>query len=476
MFGAYGIRRHLTRLGLLVAVCLASGGALGQTGAPPPPPEAPRSAEAASREALKAEIRKYSALVQAMRESLAVREDGAQRTDEIEATVRDLTAAVGAITEQLADLELNVEDNQVSLRDGRGGQVTLEIPDNLSEQLSSSISTFTRRFLQDMPDTVRIGDTQTGFTWDLGQNGLQIVPLHPRRERRVIEGGLVKVRDDLEVAADEDVLGDAVGVLGDATIAGRIRGDLVVVLGDVLLTETAEVDGRVVTVLGRLDREPGAKVASVTVVSPGRAALSADFFDVTRGWGSFLVFQGLFVGLVILALLLLAIVPRARCLALVDAAERRPAPCLGLGLLAVLAGHAVVVGLAAILVLTVIGIPVALLALVALLLLDLAGVVVGAMVVGRTLCRRLGLGCPHLWRELLLGLLVLHLPAFLASLLGAFGAPGLLVGVIAWFGGLVKLVAFAIGLGALLLSRFGGQPGRPPVQVQLDPLPEPPLR
>ena len=40
---------------------------------------------------------------------------------------------------------------------------------------------------------------------------------------------MVKLRDDLEITADEVVLGDVVAIMGDARVAGHVRGDLVVV-------------------------------------------------------------------------------------------------------------------------------------------------------------------------------------------------------------------------------------------------------
>lgn len=277
----------------------------------------------------------------------------------------------------------------------------------------------------------------------------------------MIDGGLVKIRDDMVVAANEDVLGDAVAVLGDAQVSGRIRGDLVVVLGDLQLADTAQVDGQVITILGRLERDPGARLGSVTVIDPGQGVVPRDLSDLTSGWASFVLFQGLFLGVVLLALLLLALVPRARVEALVETANRRPGPCLGVGLLVFLIGHAASIGLSVILVLTVIGIPVALLALLGLVLLDLAAVVTGGLLVGRLVCRRLGSGCPNPWREMLVGLALIHLPAFLGSLLGAVGAPLGMVALFSSLGGLFKLGAFLVGLGALALSRFGGQPARP---------------
>jgi hypothetical protein len=480
----HGIVGRIVRVWLAVGLYAAlATPMLAQSPPPPPPPpaeraparemtEAERRAREAEREALKEQIRTYSELVQAMRESLAVREGNASQVAEIEQTVDELSRAIGEITDQLADLQLDVVDNRVRLRDGQGGEVTLEIPEDLPDQLSAGLSSITRMFLEEMPDTVRIGEFETGFTWDRDAGRLRVSPMAPTGEKRVIEGGLVKIRDDMEIAANEKVVGDAVAIMGDAQVAGRVVGDLVVVMGDALLEETAVVDGQVITILGRLDRADGAEVGSVTVINPGVATLSDDIFDTGGGWIAFGSYQLLFVLLLACVLLLLALAPARRREVLVETVQGRPLPSLGLGLLAVLVGHGLMLGLAAILVLTVIGIPVALLVLVALMLLDLAGIGLGSLAVGRWICARQGLGCPRPWRELILGMLVLHVPAFLSSLLGAVAAPAGLVMLLAWFGGFIKLITFCVGLGALLLSRFGTPQATPPIAPPLNPIPE----
>ncbi len=465
---------------VLVALTLAAVPAAAQTSGPPQPAPPPPSAERelaerlAEKEALKQQIHEYSAMVQALRETLAARETTAPRTEEIERTVQELSLAIGEITDQLADLDLEVVDNRVRLRDGHGGEVTLEIPEDLPEQLSAGLSSITRMFLDELPDTVRIDEIETGFNWSFGDRGIQILPAERPAKRRVIEGGLVKIRDDMEIKANEDVDGDAVAIMGDATVAGRVTGDLVVVLGDVELAETAVVDGQVIAILGRLDRADGAEVGSVTVVSPGDAGLSGGWSAGSSDWVAFGSFQLLFLILVACALLLMALIPRARLEMLVETAERRLAASLGLGLLAVFIGHVLVVGLAGILVLTVIGIPVALLVLAALLVLDLAGIAIGAATAGRWFCGRLGLPCVYPWRELLLGLGVLHVPAFVSSALGAVAAPVGLVLMLGWIGAMVKVAALAIGLGALLLGRFGASSTAPPTTPPGTPLVENP--
>lgn len=419
---------------------------------------AERAVREAEREALKAEIERYTRMVQAMRESLAVRDAGDVRQREIERTIAELSTAVGAITDQLAELEVEVVDNEVSLRDGRGGRVTVEIPEDLPQRLSEGLSSVTRMFLEEMPDTVRLGDRETGFTWNMGEGGLQFRPVAPPSPRRVIEGGLVKIHDHLAVAADEDVHGDAVAVMGDASVAGRVRGDVVVVLGDVHLDADAVVDGRVIAVLGRIDRDDGAQTGAVTVVNPGGAALPSDLSPGGVGWLSFGAYQSFFAILLVMALLLLALTPTHRREALMALGRQRPGQCVALGLMLAVVGHVVLLGLVAILVLTVIGIPVALLALLALALVDLAGVAIGSLVLGRALCIRWGLECPRPWRELALGMALIHLPAFFSALLAALSVPVGLAGLLAVIGALTKLTAFCLGLGALFLGRLGSRP------------------
>jgi hypothetical protein len=56
-----------------------------------------------------------------------------------------------------------------------------------------------------------------------------------------------------------------------------------------------------------------------------------------------------------------------------------------------------------------------------------------------------------------LGLAVLHLASFLASLLNLLGAPQAMVVVLLVIGLLIKTAALALGLGALVLTRLGSR-------------------
>ena len=229
------------------------------------------------------------------------------------------------------------------------------------------------------------------------------------------------------------------------------------VLGDLTLAETAEVEGEIISVLGHFDRADGARVGSVTVVHPGDAMIPQSLGIDVGGWTGFWGWQALFLLLLFMVILILALTPRARLEQMLTTQSGRGSESFGLGLIMALVGHFVLVGLCAILVLTVIGIPVAILVLMAVALVDLVAVGVASLGVGRRICRSLNLGCENPWRAVRMGMLALHAVAFVAAMMGAFGLPTILVLLISWMGRLIKFVAFCSGLGAIILSRFGAR-------------------
>lgn len=451
---------------LLMGLAMAALPAVAATGAP--------DDRAATRDSLRAEIARYAGMVAALKDSVAAMDgdDAArrQRLAELDAAVAEITRSIAEVTDQIARIEMQVEDGRISFSDGEGGRLSVTIPEDFGEQLGRGLESITRVILEEIPDTVHVGDRETGFsfTWD-GQ-GVGLAPAAPKPPR-IIDGGLVGFQDDITVAADELVIGDVVAVMSDAVIEGSVQGDVVVVMGALTLGEGAQIDGEVVSVMSSLDRAESAQVGSVTVINPGPAFLPGGLTSFGRGWVSFWSWQLLFVLLAMLTLFVLALAPRHRLDAVMATAAEKPAESLGLGLVAALAGHAVVVGLSVILAVTVIGIPVALLVALLVGLLDLAAVGIGALLVGRRACGAFGWGCGHTWRSLLLGLAILHVPALLAFLVAAAGMPVGLALLLTWLSRLVKFLAFSLGLGALLISRLGNR-RRPVAAEPLEPLVE----
>lgn len=460
MWRASGSRCCLAYLAAIV--CLGGLGAFGPNGTPAFAETSATAAEVqtpeAVRDSLRLEIRRYSELIRTLRDSLAEAERS-QAVDErwlteAESAVNALGEAIGMITDQLAQVEIEIDAGRFSLRDGRGGHVTLSLPPDLGDKLSQGLTSITRMILEEIPDTLRILDGAAGQarSW-FDRNSGSFFTTRPAE--RLIQGDIVKLNDDLHIAPNEVIAGDVIAIFGDVVVEGKIRGDLIVILGAVKLEAEAVVEGQVVQVFGRFEREDGARTGSLTLIHPGDVkALRGFSWPWAVGTG-FLAWQAMFVMMLSLVLLVLALAPRQRLDQLCVLLDQRPLPSLLLGLLLVLPGHVAVIGLGAILVMTVIGIPIAVLAVLALALLDLAAIGITAVTLGRRLCARLGLGCHNRLQAALLGLLVLHAPAFLAALGAAAGLPVLFVAMLAWAGRVVKIAALAAGVGAMLLGRLG---------------------
>ncbi len=472
-------------LALLVAVMtVASSPVLGGPAAEPATTKvetaAQRQARSAARDSLREELRRYARIAAALRDSVARLEGdetAALREREIEATIEELTTSLGEISEELAGLDLQVFDNAIRLRDRHGGTVSITLPENLEENVSRGLGHLSRVILDELPDSVQVTLPREIVAVrgvapppppTVGEDGHAPAPpastplsrifgLDALRKKKVIEGDLVKVRDNVLVQPNEVVRGNVVAVMGDALIEGQVEGDVVVVLGDLQLGEDASVAGRVVTVLGRLDRDENAVVGSVVVVNPG-SVLDLNVSDLAAGkgtWVSFVVAQVFLLLVILLVVVLLVSVPQRRLGTATAALAQRPAECLGLGLLVAIAGHVILAALLAVLVLTVIGIPVAMLALIGLVLLDLLAVGIACVNLGRWLCRRFSLSCQRVWAMAILGMLVVHVPSFLAALLAWQGGAAVVASALFVLGIGLKAAVYVLGLGALVASRLG---------------------
>ena len=175
-----------------------------------------------------------------------------------------------------------------------------------------------------------------------------------------------------------------------------------------------------------------------------------------------MVCQGLFLLMLTVALLAAIGAPEERFRRVTGALTANPLNCAGVGVLVTLVVHLGAVVLAAILVLTVVGLPLALLLAVALLLAGIVATAVAAAAVGELICRGRG-GCPSRALAVAVGMVLLHLPSFMGSLFGMIGALDGLGTVFSLLGAAVKIVAYLLGIGALTSTRLGTT--RPAVAV-----------
>ena len=392
----------------------------------------------------------------------------------------ELGGAISALSDQLSGLNLDIGDQSISLSDRNGGGIQIDIPENLGEQISRGLSSITAAILSELPDTL---DLQA----EARQRPDVVRVRRPVSPRRIRSGDAVKLWDDVLVDEDEEIHGNVIVVFGDAMVAGRVDGDVIDVFGDAELGARAEVTGQVF-VLGRLYQHDAAKVDGDVVVMnppflPGEFEGLGAFFR--GGWFSFLARQILFLLVCMLVLLLLVILPERRLQSAKQSLSDHPGSCFGYGLLATLLGTIGLVVLFFILVLTVIGIPLALLLVLGYIAFSLAAITLVALQVGERVCSFLHLSWRQPWAVALCGL-ALRGAQMDRSFRGAFllhprgrregmaadalvqvltvaassdgvhqdrlrGHKGKVLGIA------VELLVFCYGVGAIVLSRLGSR-------------------
>lgn len=291
-------------------------------------------------------------------------------------------------------------------------------------------------------------------------------PEAPNIEMRIKSGDIMRVGSDITIEEDQEVQGDVLAIRGDVNVDGHVSGNVVSMGGDVRLSSTARVDGDVVCMGGKLHEEPGAVVGGqrVTALDPEgrrygrRIHVTPDWDD--HGASGRLVFH---LVLLLLVLALCAIAPGSTNAALASL-RARPAASLGLGFLIWLLFVPSLIALAlvvAILCITIIGIPLALIALlgyfVFFALLLLWGYAVGTAALGARLLERRGETSPSLVRSAAVGVIVVGALAILGSVLRWLDFLPLM-GVLSALAKAMVILAFIIltsmGAGAWLHTEF----------------------
>jgi cytoskeletal protein CcmA (bactofilin family) len=265
------------------------------------------------------------------------------------------------------------------------------------------------------------------------------------------ESGLVRMFSDAEVPKGERVEGDVVAIFGSVLVEGEVSGNVVAVIGSVTLRPGAVVDGDAVAIGGVLDQARGATVSGESV--------SLGFISHSPHWGAPTL--GVLLGLVVVGWLIalfmgwiLALLFPTRMLRIAATASRRTGASLLLGLLS----KPLLIILIVLLLVTVIGIPIAVLLPVGYILAAWAGQLAVIYVLGCRLLRR-GLGEGSLMVPIVAGTLFVAMFFALGTLLA--GPAGALRTVALFFvllGALLVIGVSVIGIGAFLLSRAGSRP------------------
>ena len=438
---------------LLFACAVPSGRALAEADPPAPAGQLPDSAVAESLRLRVSHLRAIAALPDSVK---------GQAIDQV---LEELGGALENLTQELSNLDVQVEDQAISLRDRTGGgRVRINIPPDLGTRISQGITSITASILDELPDTLVIRGGPARQHWRLVTPSVRDAatrifapPPPPPLPRRVVGGDVVRVFGDVEVTADEDVRGDVIAVFGAVAVRGHVDGRVVSVLGNVHLDGDAKVGRDVVALLGHLERDPRAEVGgSVFAIDSGLPRGRDGFRRLL--WGGWLAFATkllLLLATALLMMLLFVLVPRDRLNRALDALCSRPTVCLGQGFLWLFAGHLLLAFLMAVLILTLVGIPLALLLCIAYLALALLALGVTCHQLGARAVAAWGLGWTHRLSFTTLGLFLLHLPGLLGALLGLIPGLWVVAGLLVGLDVLLRITALAYGLGALILCRFG---------------------
>jgi len=293
----------------------------------------------------------------------------------------------------------------------------------------------------------------------------------------------VHIGSSIVVAEDELVTDPVVAVGGSVTVLGRVDDDVVAVGGSVRLGPKARVRGDVTAVGGRVEQERGASIGGT--VNEVRIGPQFDFkpwhvfdglwlegFNVVGG-GFRLLATLMRISIVLLLVLLVALVAAQPVERIGERAGREPWMSGFTGLLAQVLFVPVLVITVVVLAVSIIGIPLLLLvpfAIIGFLLAVLVGFAGVAWRVGRW---AVGDARPT-FVALAVGVVLVCAVGLLARTISLMPLPlwpiTWFVGVIGFF---VEYVAWTVGLGAALLTRFGTRGGRPPAYEMTGPPPIP---
>jgi len=288
-------------------------------------------------------------------------------------------------------------------------------------------------------------------------------PKPPERPRHVQSGAKVRVGGSVNVDENEIVRDAVVAVGGSVRVDGQVDDDVVAIGGSVRLGPRAVVNGSVTAVGGEIDRAPGAVVhGEMTEVRVPMnpvalfAGMPVHWFgkEMFSSWFRFIATL-LRIGLLMLVALIAVLVARTPVDRIAHRAGEDPWLSGMIGLLAQVLLIPVLVITMVVLAISIIGIPLLVLvpfALIALLfgvVLGLAGVArrIGTWAVGpdRGPLVATAVGVILITALALLTRLTWLVPTHVAPI-------ALLLGVVAFF---VEYAAWTVGLGALLLTRFG---------------------
>jgi hypothetical protein len=305
--------------------------------------------------------------------------------------------------------------------------------------------------------------SQTGVAQNIKGDKLVFGSTFTLSEGQTLEGSLIVFGGNATILSESLVGGDAVVMGGTLSADGTIAGSVVTFGGIINLSDTAVVGGDVVEIGGELEYDVDTRIEGEIISgTSGPFQFSLPQFNQASGtkvpnfrmWVNpvwdFLWYLFRSVMWAALAMLVVLFLPQHTSRA-AQAAVSEPVLTAGLGLLTIVVAPIILIVIA----ITIIGIPISLLAILLLVILWVFGLIVIGTEVGKRLARMLKVD----W--------ALAVSAGIGTLLLTLVVNGIneLVPCIGW---LAPAFVGVVGLGAVLLTRFGTQK-YPPVSTVLPP-------
>ncbi len=259
-----------------------------------------------------------------------------------------------------------------------------------------------------------------------------------------LDGDLVVFGGDVILEEGSLVDGEVVVMGGSAIVAGEVEEDLVVFGGMVKLEETAVIDGDLVVLGGIVEREEGAVVEG-DIIKGLKFGLRFPTFPFKLYRWPYITYRFFFdvfkafvfvFALTALGILIVLFWPEQTKL-VSEVILTSPLPCLGVGVLSLITAF----GLTTLLALTICFSPLAILMGIAVLVAGLFGWVAVGLLVGQKLVEALKL-------KELFPLVTVAIGVLFISLLG----------VVPCLGKVFTFFVGSLGLGAVILTRFGTLP------------------
>jgi len=292
-------------------------------------------------------------------------------------------------------------------------------------------------------------------------------------------GDVVRFGEKIKVKEGEKVRGSVVSIGGDVVVRGVVTEDAVAIGGDVYITSTGDVQGSAVAVGGTVRREPGGRIGQDEVsLGPGwfppMVFLKPNIMHGANFRSPFMlgafgktIMKVFWLGLVIMIGMGIVLLFPKQLKNVEDRIRTAPGKSGLVGFVTQILLVPLLVFAIVLLCITIVGIPLIIFVVPLYVFAVIAAFFFGyigiASIVAKLVESRAGLDMESPYARVALGVLILMITGLVATVLGFGGGPlhfiAIMLGLVSW---MILYLAATIGLGAVVMTRFGSRSHGPP--------------